>query len=260
MLALLTLLACQDTDQTATVAPQLEPPTGDAPPAEAPAEDGAAEPPARDPELAAGSGDPGSAGVPAGPGERTEEDDGSPYGSGFPDPPLTEDPPDEEWWGPAAGLTLDADGAKAILIGEWTQVREPSLEQHIKLLGLSMEEPVQSADALQGAGLSAEEAAFVLSMAEVVVEADNRTALVKEHADRSFLVTLTITADTVTINTNEAARTTPYAVKSVYNDQVAFSSTGPGGKPVTTLVTFLDSDRIRVQPDRDEPVILRFAR
>ena len=300
MLVMLSLLACQDqTDLADPQPPQPSPAdvSGDAfiePGSGEPGSGGSGEAPGSDSPGASAAGDPGD-GAPGsggsgafpgselgGPGvtdgtavgaggEAGDGDPGSGGASGSDDgiiemipplltPPLLADPPDTDWWGPAAELVLTAEEAKAMLIGEWTQVREPSLVQHIKLLSLAMVEPRMPVDALRAEGLSAEEAAYVSSLADVSADPETRESLLQEYADRAFPVTLTITAETVTINTNEATRTTPYTVKSIYNDQVVFGATGIGGVSVSTMVTFLDADRIRVQPNLDDPLTLRFAR
>ncbi|MFT5684148.1 MAG: hypothetical protein ACI8RZ_005089 [Myxococcota bacterium] len=257
MLVILSLLACQDGEHSsATVAPQGGALVDPIPPPRPGLED-------------AGLGEPEPAGREGMDAEGAALD-AELYGSSPGTMPgsavlavelLGKDPPEEEWWGPPAELSLDATSASELLLGEWSQVREPSLEHHILLLTLLSEDPALTDAQLTAAGMEPSDVAYIESMRAMIIESPSmKEELEEELAHRQHIFEFTMDASHMTITTRKTTLKTEYTVQSVYKNQISISRLRASGEEVTTLVTFVDSNRIRVKPSTDDPLTLRFSR
>ena len=256
MLILLSLLGCSTPPVDS---PKISPPADTPEVAPAEAEDGEQPPGSDDAGPRPGVGEPGSGGIPTHAIEAPGEAD-SPS-EVLPSPTLSPDPPEAAWWGPPVELVLDTTSAGEQLIGEWQQVWEPSQEHHVRLLTLLSQEPALTAEQRAAEALDPADVAYIESVQALLIEKPGMQELLeKELTYHQHRFLFTMAAKSMTINTRKAALTTDYTVKSVYSNQAAIIRQRADGEEVTTLVTFVDSDRIRVRPNADDSMVLRFSR
>lgn len=181
--------------------------------------------------------------------------------NGLPPMPKHADPSEESWWGAPTRLTLDPASAGEMLVGEWTQVRTPSQEHSLKLLGWLLQEPEMTAEQLAAEALDAADLDYMTAMQALLREKPETRALLEaEQSNQAHVFRLTMTGQRMTLITRKTTLNSDYTIESVHQDEVTLARTRITGADTTTMITIVDADRIRVQPHTDEPLLLLFSR
>ena len=213
--------------------------------------------------LPSGSGAPGSGGTSAPPtiGSLPEAFSHDTPENGLPPMPERNAPPDETWWVDPSELQLDPETVTEMLVGEWTQVQPPSQKHNLQLLSWLLQEPAMTAEQLAAEEMSNEDRSYLAEMQDLLVDKpETRAVLEGERANQAHIFILTLTAQTLTLNTRKTPLVSDYTIQSVYQNQIALARKRITGEDTTTVITVVGDDRIRIQPHSDEPLVLHFSR
>ncbi|MDG1483709.1 MAG: hypothetical protein P8R54_29230 [Myxococcota bacterium] len=213
--------------------------------------------------LPAGADAPGSGGLSAPPtiGSLPEAFGHDASDNGLPPMPEHNAPPDETWWVDPAELQLGPESAVAMLVGEWTQVQPSSQKHNLQLLSWLLQVPAVTAEQLDAEGLSNEDRLYLAEMQDLLIEKPETRALLENERDnQAHIFRLTLTEETLTLNTRKTPLVSDYTVKSVHQNQVALARKRITGEDTTTVITVVGEDRIRIQPHSDERLVLHFSR
>ena len=118
-----------------------------------------------------------------------------------------------------------------------------------------------TAEQLAAEGLDAADLEYMATMQALLSEKPETRALLEaEQTNQAHVFRLTLTDQRMTLITRKTTLSSEYTIESVLQDEITLTRKRLTGADTTTVITVVDADRIRVQPHKDEALLLLFSR